>query len=369
MSPPPRKSPRSWADDGEPDEPASAAEDPPACELASAQSAEHPATPFWRAAPPAKARTVRGGIQINATRGPVARTWWSARFLAVLDAAGVGGRLARGRTYARKGQTVSLQVDAGAATARVQGSAARPYRVRIGVSTLDKAQWTAVLDALAADASLTAAMLAGELPREVEDVVGAQGVALFPAGRGDLAMDCTCPDATVPCKHLAAVFYLLAERFDADPFAVLADPAGQLLHARDMRKRRPACLSWRQQLRTRSVLAVSRWPEISRSWAHSTTYPQVMTLPKLASRVLALRGRDRETVLDELRARRTRTPDPPPLPTDPAAFYAGRSPELPAGPPTPPDALLDRVPALPLAVRGRDVVELLRPLYRALDEG
>jgi uncharacterized Zn finger protein len=277
-------SPRNWADDDE-----------------AAEEEE----PFWRSAPPARPRTVHGGIQINSTRGPVARTWWSARFLVVLEAAGVGGRLARGRTYARRGQTVSLQVDAGAATARVQGSAARPYRVRIGVPTLDKAQWTAVLDALAADASLTAAMLAGELPREVEDVVAAQGVDLFPSGRRDLAMDCTCPDATVPCKHLAAVFYLLAERFDADPFAVLA-----------------------------------------------------------------LRGRDRETVLDELRARRTRAPEAPPLPTDPAAFYGGgSSPELPAGPSAPPDALLDRVPALPLAVRGRDVVELLRPLYRALGDG
>ncbi len=274
--------PNTWADDGEPDED----------------------QPFWRAAPPARPRPVRGGIQINATRGPVARTWWSARFLAVLEAAGVGGRLARGRTYARKGQTVALRVDAGAATAKVQGSAARPYRVRIGVPTLDKAQWTAVLDALAADASLTAAMLAGELPREVEDVVAAQGVTLFPEGRGDLTMDCTCPDSTVPCKHLAAVFYLLAERFDADPFAVLA-----------------------------------------------------------------LRGRDRETVLDALRARRTRACAPPSLPVDPLDFYRGTpAPDLPAGPPTPPDALLDRVPALPLAVRGHDVVELLRPLYRALGD-
>jgi uncharacterized Zn finger protein len=278
MSPPPEK-PRSWADDAEPDD----------------------EQPFWRAA--ARPRPVHGGIQINAARGPVARTWWSARFLAVLEAAGVGGRLARGKTYARKGQTVSLRVDAGAATAQVQGSAARPYRVRIGVPTLDKAQWTAVLDALAADASLTAAMLAGELPREVEEVVARQGVALFPAGRGDLTMDCTCPDSTVPCKHLAAVFYLLAERFDADPFAVLA-----------------------------------------------------------------LRGRDRETVLDALRARRTRAPEPSPLPTDPADFYRGGPVELPAGPAIPSDALLDRVPPLPLAVRGRDVVDLLRPLYRALGD-
>jgi uncharacterized Zn finger protein len=262
--------------------------------------------PFWRAAPPARPRRVEGGIQINASRGPVARTWWSARFLAVLEAAGVGGRLARGRTYARRGQTVSLRVDAGAATARVQGSAARPYRVRIGVPTLGKAQWNVVLDALAADASLAAALLAGELPREVEDVFTAQGVPLFPAGAGDLAMDCTCPDATVPCKHLAAVFYLLAERFDADPFDVLA-----------------------------------------------------------------LRGRDRETVLDELRARRAPAAATA-LPADPARFYRGDSRdgavELPAGPHTPPDALLDQLPAFVLSTPGRDVVDLLRPLYRALGD-
>jgi uncharacterized Zn finger protein len=273
-------SPRSWADDD-------------------ADAADQP---FWRAAPPARPRPVTGGIQINASRGAVARTTWSARFLAVLEAAGVGGRLARGRTYARRGQTVSLRVDAGAATARVQGSAARPYRVRIGVPTLGKAQWAAVLDALAADASLTAALLAGELPREVEETFAAQGVALLPSGRDDLTMDCTCPDVTVPCKHLAAVFYLLAERFDADPFALLA-----------------------------------------------------------------LRGRDRETVLDELRDRRADAAAAPTLPLDPAAFYgAGGPPTLPVGPRTPPDALLDQVPAFPLSTRGRDAVDLLRPLYRAL---
>jgi uncharacterized Zn finger protein len=305
-------SPRSWADDGEAADPArelaSAPSTPrlPVRELASAPSTQRPAEPFWRAAPPARPRSVTGGIQINATRGPVARTPWSARFLAVIEATGVGGRLARGRTYARRGQTVSLQVDAGAATARVQGSALRPYRVRIGVATLDKAQWTAVLNALAADASLAAALLAGELPREVEETFAAQGVALLPSGHRDLTMDCTCPDATVPCKHLAAVCYLLAERFDAEPFDLLT-----------------------------------------------------------------LRGRDRDTVLDELRSRRTRAADVDPLPLDAREFYAGPGlQDLPVGRHTPPDALLDQVPALPLAVRGRDAAELLRPLYRALrDEG
>ena len=34
-------------------------------------------------------------------------------------------------------------------------------------------------------------------------------------------MRCSCPDSEVPCKHLAATFYLLAEAFDEDPFLIL----------------------------------------------------------------------------------------------------------------------------------------------------
>ena len=38
----------------------------------------------------------------------------------------------------------------------------------------------------------------------------------------DLDMHCSCPDWEVPCKHLAAVCYVLAEAFDGDPFGMLA---------------------------------------------------------------------------------------------------------------------------------------------------
>jgi uncharacterized Zn finger protein len=34
-------------------------------------------------------------------------------------------------------------------------------------------------------------------------------------------MRCSCPDGAVPCKHIAATFYLLAEAFDTDPFQLL----------------------------------------------------------------------------------------------------------------------------------------------------
>ena len=37
----------------------------------------------------------------------------------------------------------------------------------------------------------------------------------------ELDQFCSCPDGIVPCKHIAATFYLLAEAFDDDPFLIL----------------------------------------------------------------------------------------------------------------------------------------------------
>ncbi|MDN5932667.1 MAG: SWIM zinc finger family protein, partial [Pseudonocardia sp.] len=258
--------------------------------------------------PPSKPRRVEGGIRARSTRGPIAQSWWSARFIDGLEAIGVGGRLARGRTYARAGQVLDLTLDPGSVVAIVQGSRPRPYRVRVGLAAFGKAEWARVEQALADDAWYAAKLLAGEMPTDIEDVFAAAGLALFPADVRELSMDCSCPDAEVPCKHLAATLFLLAESFDADPFAILA-----------------------------------------------------------------LRGRSREELLDNLRARRG---DAPPAADQhgpgagtPLADCLDRfflAAPQPAGPPpatTPPDALLDQLPAAGVTVRGHDLAELLRPVY------
>jgi uncharacterized Zn finger protein len=172
--------------------------------------------------PPSKPRPVEGGLKARSTRGAIAQSWWSGRFVEVLEAIGLGSRLERGRNYARRGQVISLDVDAGRVDALVQGSRPRPYRVRIGVTAFGKAEWARLERVLGQDAWYTARLLAGEMPDDIEDVFAAEGLALFPAAADELSMDCTCPDLEVPCKHLAAAFYLLAEAFDDDPFTILA---------------------------------------------------------------------------------------------------------------------------------------------------
>ncbi len=128
------------------------------------------------------------------------------------------GRLSRGRSYARSGQVTELDVGPDGVDAQVQGSRPQPYHVTIGFQRLSDDAWDAVADAMAGQALFAARLLAGEMPEQIEEAFGAAGATLFPAQDVDLATDCTCPDWANPCKHVAAVFYLLGERFDADPF-------------------------------------------------------------------------------------------------------------------------------------------------------
>ena len=149
-------------------------------------------------------------------------TWWSKRFLSVLESFGSESRLHRGRSYARSGQVMHLVVAPGLVTARVQGSRPSPYEVRIAITALTPGEWAAVDVALAGQALYAAALLAGEMPPEIEEVFAGAGHPLFPSRSQEVETDCSCPDYANPCKHLAAVYYVLAERFDEDPFSILA---------------------------------------------------------------------------------------------------------------------------------------------------
>ncbi|MFI9006674.1 SWIM zinc finger family protein [Actinosynnema sp. NPDC053489] len=172
--------------------------------------------------PPARPIRVEGGLTLRSKRGDVARTWWSRRFLEVLESFGMAGRLSRGRAYARTGQVMSLSLSSSLVVALVTGTRPEPYRARIGVRKFTDDEWRRIEHALADRAIFAAKLLAGEMPPEIEDVFADLGLTLFPATTRELHMDCTCPDWEVPCKHLAATCYLLAESFDTDPFEILA---------------------------------------------------------------------------------------------------------------------------------------------------
>ncbi len=178
------------------------------------------------------------GIKAKGTFGS---SWWAKRWIEALEALGIGSRLTRGRSYARKGQVLDIELKPGQVKAKVQGSQPRPYRVKIELPPLSDEQWDQAINAMAEQAIFAAKLLAGEMPQNIEEAFDHAGVPLFPKSARDLTTDCDCPDWQNPCKHVAAVYYLLGERFDEDPFLIFqlrGRDAEQIVEA--LRRRRAA---------------------------------------------------------------------------------------------------------------------------------
>jgi uncharacterized Zn finger protein len=169
---------------------------------------------------PTKAIKTKDGIKAQSQRGAFVKNWWAQRWIAALERLVDSGRLSRGRSYARQGQVLSIEETKDGISARVQGSQRTPYKIKIQIASLTDTQWDEVIDALAEQAIFSAQLLAGEMPQEIEQAFESAKVSLFPSQRNDLKTDCSCPDYSNPCKHIAAAHYILGERFDEDPFLI-----------------------------------------------------------------------------------------------------------------------------------------------------
>jgi uncharacterized Zn finger protein len=104
--------------------------------------------------------------------------------------------------------------------AKVQGSMPKPYNIKIQLQPLSDRDWDQVTDAMASQALFAAKLLAGEMPTNIEEAFSTVKLSLFPTSSHDLKTECSCPDWANPCKHIAAVYYILADRFDEDPFLI-----------------------------------------------------------------------------------------------------------------------------------------------------
>src|SRR5665213_1868991 len=175
---------------------------------------------FGRYPAPSRPKAAKGGIKAASRRGGFGESWWGRRWVSVLESFDIGARLQRGRSYARQGQVLSIDVSSGMVEARVQGSRSTPYRVTIKVRPLMAAEWKRLASELSRQAIFVARLLAGEMPQDIEKAFSDAGLSLFPEKSKEISTACSCPDWSNPCKHVAAVYYLLGEAFDRDPFLI-----------------------------------------------------------------------------------------------------------------------------------------------------
>lgn len=148
------------------------------------------------------------------------RTWWGQRWIESLErfSREYITRLGRGRAYARSGRVGNLHVTPGKVTADVTGSEDDPYRVEFSMDVFPPRTWNTAIAAMSEEARFAAELLAGRMPDDIDSVFRRAKCSLFPRKSHDLETDCSCPDWASPCKHVAAVHYVLGEAFDRDPF-------------------------------------------------------------------------------------------------------------------------------------------------------
>ena len=167
---------------------------------------------------PATPKAVKGGIRAENKRGAFARSWWGKKWITTLESFPIGARLGRGKSYARSGQVADLLITTKGVSAKVQGSGSKPYTVVIRLTPYSEEQKATLASKLVAKPIYSAQLLSGEMSENIPGLCKTARLPLFPVKYKDLQTACSCPDQSNPCKHIAAVFYLMAEAFDRDPF-------------------------------------------------------------------------------------------------------------------------------------------------------
>lgn len=120
-------------------------------------------------------------------------------------------RVDRGRTAAKIDNVGHIEIEPGLLRAKVDG--ATPATTSIGIEELPLSQWLGLVNQATRESSLSAALLAGDVPISFAD-------RLLPE-RGEVTCSCTCPDGGEPCVHAASLLHAVAALIDTEPFALV----------------------------------------------------------------------------------------------------------------------------------------------------
>ncbi|GHU17920.1 helicase [Alphaproteobacteria bacterium] len=148
------------------------------------------------------------------------RTWWGQKWLDTFNGIDDENRLPRGKTYANKGAASNIKILGNRVTARVQGSRPTPYKVTITFEQFTQKQKDILRQLIEKSPSILSALMNKRLPVKLYEELRNVGIKLFPEKWKDVQADCSCPDWAIPCKHIAAVLYLICDEIDKNPFVV-----------------------------------------------------------------------------------------------------------------------------------------------------
>lgn len=158
------------------------------------------------------------------------RTWWGEQWLKSLDRIDFSNRLPRGRSYANKGMVSSVKISENMVRAKVKGSQSKPYDITLIIPPFFEEEKNVFIENIKNNPLILSQLLNRQLPGELLEIAEKNNIKIFPQSWQDIKLNCSCPDWAVPCKHLAAVIYIIANEIDQNPFLVFNLHRFDLLH-------------------------------------------------------------------------------------------------------------------------------------------
>lgn len=160
-------------------------------------------------------------IRLASRRGPIGTAWHAVALREAAELLLGPGRASRGRTDARAGRVQWLDVEPGIARGDVLDADGELHQARLDLPAFRPGDRAAFLEVAHAHPELPARLAAGELPQRIEAELARSAVSLLPREASELTHDCSCLDWPGPCRHVAALVYVLVEAVDEAPLLLL----------------------------------------------------------------------------------------------------------------------------------------------------
>lgn len=146
------------------------------------------------------------------------KTWWGEYFIEALASFIDEGRLSRGKAYCNPSRLSNYQQQGNMVTATMKGNI-NPYfgvhkvpyyKTKITFTKLSNQD--TLLNNIAKDPLLLAKLVTRELPKTI--------ASILPQNNKDIATECSCPDWDNPCKHIAGLYFKIAEEINYNPLLI-----------------------------------------------------------------------------------------------------------------------------------------------------
>jgi len=150
-------------------------------------------------------------------------TWWGKAWLDALRKIDYSNKLSQGIQYAENGAVSDIEIDNNIIRAKVQDEERMtPYQISMKFSEFDEYDMEEIENIVESNhyyiSKLESKILPPALLEELEDEM----ISLFPKSFQEIKMTCRCTKFAHPCKHVSALFFIMANEIDKNPFIIFS---------------------------------------------------------------------------------------------------------------------------------------------------